>query len=111
MLGILEFEITSPTGHCQPKCIGFWRLFIDHKFQGSIWEKIFEQHVDQFVKWGIAIIERLIDSKRLDEEVLIHTTYNHNLLGKQFGEILMRGDIIPTSTLLTEGIYEYTPSE
>jgi len=67
--------------------------------------------LDQFVKWGIAIIERLIDWKRLDEEVLIHTTYNHNLLGKQFGEILMSGDIIPKSTSLNKDIYQYTLSE
>ena len=109
LLGILDFEITSPTGHCQPKSICFWRIFIDHKFKGSRWEKIFEQHLDQFVKWGIAIIERLIDGKKLDEEVLIHTTYSNNPLGRHFGEILMSGDLIPTSKSVGQDIYEYTP--
>jgi hypothetical protein len=33
MLGILNFEITPPTGNYQSKNIGFWRIFSDHKFQ------------------------------------------------------------------------------
>lgn len=110
LLGILTFEITSPTGDSHAKSIGFWRSFIDHKFQGSEWQKVFKQNLYQFVKWGIAIIERLIDMNKLDEEVLIHTTYNHNQLGRHFGEILMRDDLIPKSTLIDETIYEYTPS-
>ena len=89
LLGILNFKITSPTGDCHSKSIDFWRIFIDHKFQGAEWKKIFEQNLYQFVKWGIAVIERLIDMNKLDEEVLIHTTYNHNQLGSHFGEMLM----------------------
>lgn len=113
LLGILNFAITSPTGDDHPKSICFWRIFIDHKFQGSKleWERIFEQHLDQFVKWGIAIIERLIDGKKLDEEILIHTTYDHNPLGRHFGEILMRGDLIPASKSVGQNIYKYTPSK
>ncbi|MBW2341353.1 MAG: hypothetical protein JRF50_13600 [Deltaproteobacteria bacterium] len=110
-LGILNFKITSPTGDYYPKSIGFWRIFIEDKFQGFEWEKIFEQYLDQFVKWGIAIIERLIDGKKLDQEVLIHTSYNHNPLGRHFGEILMRDDLIPKSKSAGQNIYEYTPSK
>lgn len=110
-LGILNFEITSPTEDYYPKSIGFWRIFIKEKFQGSEWENIFEQHLDQFVKWGIAIIERLIDWKKLDEEVLVHTTYNDNPLGRHFGQILMSGDLIPKSKSVGQNIYKYTPSK
>ena len=111
MLGILTFEITSPSGNDHSKNIGFWRSFIDNKFQGPEWEKSFEKHFDQFVKWAIAIIEKLIDGNKLNEEALIHTTYDHNPLGRHFGEILMRGDLVPTSKSIGQNIYDYTPSE